>query len=238
MLTGKFPHCLKNWQRLRVLSLRSNRLSGVIPSSIGQFPSLTWLELRFWGNAFHGKITNWIEEKLNSLKIFIIQKNHFTGGIPNSLCNNTNLRILDIAHNSITGTTPQCLGKLYGMANSINVSGLDISHIFDEGVVQVLKGVALEYTKTSSFLINMGLSSNKLVEEILVQLTRLHELVGLNLSNNYLSGRIPVQIGAMGALNSLFLGLSINKLSGWIPSSLANLTFLSHLNLSNNKLSG
>ncbi|MFS7977233.1 putative non-specific serine/threonine protein kinase [Helianthus anomalus] len=41
MLIGKFPYSLKNWQRLRVLSLSSNRLIGVIPSSIGQFPSLT-----------------------------------------------------------------------------------------------------------------------------------------------------------------------------------------------------
>ncbi|KAM0027595.1 putative transferase [Helianthus debilis subsp. tardiflorus] len=81
----------------------------------------------------------------------------------------------------------------------------------------------------------MDLSSNKLVGEIPVQLTRLHEL-GLKLSNNYLSGRIPDQIGVMGALNSL--NLSINKLSERIPSSLENLTFLSHLNLSNNKLSG
>ncbi|KAJ0743057.1 putative leucine-rich repeat domain superfamily [Helianthus annuus] len=110
------------------------------------------------------------------------------GGILNSLCNNTNLRILDISHNSITGTIPQCLGKLYGMANSIDVGGPDISHNFDEGMVQVLKVVALEYKETLSFLIKMDLSIIKLVGEILVQLTRLYELVGLNLSNNYLSG--------------------------------------------------
>ncbi|KAM0027594.1 putative non-specific serine/threonine protein kinase [Helianthus debilis subsp. tardiflorus] len=189
MLTGKFPHCLKNWQRLRVLSLSSNRLSGVIPSSIGQFPSLTWLDLRddnFSGelpqeiwclsplrildlgyNAFHRKITNWIGKKLKSV---IIQKNNFMGGIPNSLCNNTNLRILDIAHNNITGTIPQCLGKLYGMANSIDVGIPAISHIFEEGVLQLLKGVALEYTKTSSFFINMDRSTNKHVGEIPVLL--------------------------------------------------------------------
>ncbi|KAJ0743052.1 putative non-specific serine/threonine protein kinase [Helianthus annuus] len=96
MLIGKFPYSLKNWQRLRVLSLCSNWLIGAIPSSIGQFPSLTWLDLRdnnFSGelpqeiwclsqlrildlgvNAFHEKITNWIGEKLKSLRFSLSRK--------------------------------------------------------------------------------------------------------------------------------------------------------------------
>ncbi|XP_023757101.2 putative receptor like protein 25 [Lactuca sativa] len=107
---------------------------------------------------------------------------------------------------------------------------------FDESLIQVMKGVELEYTKNLALLFNMDLSSNKLVGEIPDKLTALCMLVGLNLSNKHLSGGIPGSIGNLMALNSL--DLSRNELIGRIPPSMAALTFLSHLNLSQNNLSG
>ncbi|KAI3780755.1 hypothetical protein L2E82_10745 [Cichorium intybus] len=61
-------------------------------------------------------------------------------------------------------------------------------------------------------------------------------LVGLNLSNNHLSGVIPGGIGNMKMLESL--DLSGNQLNGMIPQSMTDLTFLSYLNLSHNNLVG
>ncbi|KAJ0512474.1 putative non-specific serine/threonine protein kinase [Helianthus annuus] len=106
----------------------------------------------------------------------------------------------------------------------------------EERLIQVMKGVSLEYTNTWSFVTNMDLSSNKLVGDIPAELTTLQGLVGLNLSNNHLSGCIPDHIGNMTALISL--DLSGNEFGGPIPPSISALTFLSHLNLSNNNLSG
>ncbi|KAF5784822.1 putative leucine-rich repeat-containing, plant-type, leucine-rich repeat domain superfamily [Helianthus annuus] len=254
-LTGKLPNCLKNLLKLCILSLSSNGLSGAVPSFIGHMSSLMFLKLnnnsfsdelpqKFWNlssliildlgdNAICGKLPEWIGEKVKSLRTFRLHKNNFTGEIPRSLCLNTDLRILDIAHNKITGTIPHCLGELQGMVNNrMYISFGDDT----EGVIQVMKGTAMEYTKTMQYVFNMDLSSNKLVGDIPVELTALYALVGLNLSNNHLSGRIPDNIGNMKALFSL--DLSGNKLSGLIPPSIAALHFLSHLNLSNNNLSG
>ncbi|KAI3806121.1 hypothetical protein L1987_22013 [Smallanthus sonchifolius] len=254
-LSGKIPNCLKNLKNLLVMMLSSNGLSGTIPRFIGNISSLALLNLNdnnfsgnlpleIWNlrelgildlgdNAFSGKIPEWIGEKVTSLVIFRLHRNNFTAGIPQSLCNNSNLQILDVAHNNLSGTIPHCLGELFGMANNLDPFGPQES---DEYVTQVLNGVPLEYTKTLQYVINMDLSSNKLVGEIPVELTALQALMGLNLSNNHLSGGIPENIGNMKALISL--DFSGNELSGMIPPSIAALNFLSHLNLSNNNLSG
>ncbi|KAJ0519975.1 putative transferase [Helianthus annuus] len=128
-----------------------------------------------------------------------------------------------------------CLGELQSMVNN-HALLRSFSDDTEEGLIQEMNGISLEYTTTWSLVINMDLSCNKLVGEIPVELTALSALMGLNLSNNHLSGGIPDNIGNMTALTSL--DLSGNKLRGMIPPSIAALNFLSHLNLSNNNLSG
>nr|KAJ0191938.1 hypothetical protein LSAT_V11C800410140 [Lactuca sativa] len=257
MLSGKIPNCVGNLQGLAIMSISSNQLSGAIPSSIALISSLFWLNLNknnFTGevppelgnlqslgvldlgdNKLYGNIPNWIGKKLTSLVVLSLHKNNFTGRIPPSLCKNSNLQILDLAYNNLTGTIPPCVGNLNGMVVShLIYEHLDIDH--DKNVIQVMKGVDLEYTTTWRIVYNMDLSSNKLEGEIPVELTTLSLLVGLNLSNNHLRGGIPDSIGNMMKLETL--DFSKNKLSGSIPPSMAALTFLSHLNLSHNNLSG
>ena len=60
--------------------------------------------------------------------------------------------------------------------------------------------------------------------------------MNLNLSWNQLSGPIPINLGAVQALESL--DLSRNMLSGGIPLSLSDITYLSYLDLSDNNLTG
>ncbi|MFS8000872.1 putative transferase [Helianthus anomalus] len=110
-------------------------------------------------------------------------------------------------------------------------------NVLDYGsMMQVLKGVALDYRETLKFVINMDQSSNKLVGEIPEALIVLEALMGLNLSHNHFSGSIPKNIGNLKSLNSL--DLSTNELTGTIPQSMAALNFLSYLNLSHNNFSG
>ncbi|XP_023756046.2 receptor-like protein EIX2 [Lactuca sativa] len=258
MLSGKIPNCMGNLQGLAIMSISSNQLSGAIPSSIALISSLFWLNLNknnFTGevppelgnlqglgvldlgdNKLYGNIPNWIGKKLTSLVVLSLHKNNFTGRIPPSLCKSSNLQILDLAYNNLTRTIPPCVGNLNGMvvSHSIYEHFLDIDD--DKNVIQVMKGVDLEYTTTWEIVYNMDLSSNKLVGEIPVELTALSMLVGLNLSNNHLRGGIPESIGKMMKLETL--DFSKNELSGRIPSSMAALNFLSHLNLSHNNLSG
>ncbi|XP_023745095.1 receptor-like protein EIX1 [Lactuca sativa] len=206
----KLGVCLENLQNLNALILSSNRLSGVIPSFISlyrlhlngnnftgelpreimNFQSLAVLDLG--DNNFDGNIPEWIGEKLNPM-VLRLHRNNFSGRIPRSFCRLSNLQILDVAHNSLTGTIPRCLGQLSGMVNR-NPNWCLISPDSDENVIQVMKGVDVEYTRTWDLVLNMDLSSNKLVGKIPVELTRLSMLMGLNLSNNLLSGgRIPTE---------------------------------------------
>ncbi|GJT39638.1 putative non-specific serine/threonine protein kinase [Tanacetum coccineum] len=257
-LTGKLPDCLDNLQYLQKVMLSSNGLSGVLPRSLGRVPMLSWLNLNdnlFIGelprelgnlgllvldlgdNYLFGNIPEWIGENLTMLMVLRLHNNNFSGIIPTSLCKLSDLHILDLAHNNLTGSIPHCLGELNSMVKDSDMevhTGNNADS--DENVIQVVKGIALEYTTTLRFVINMDLSSNKLTGEIPVELSKLSALVGLNLSNNHLSGGIPENIGNMKALNSL--DFSGNELIGMIPPSISALNFLSHLNLSNNNLSG
>ncbi|KAK9063945.1 hypothetical protein SSX86_017817 [Deinandra increscens subsp. villosa] len=259
-LNGNIPDCVENLQNIRSLTLGSNGLSGVLPSSLGNaFSSLTWLKLEnnnlngeiprdirnmkslrvldLGNNKFSGNIPKWIGENLTSLMLLRLHKNTFTGTIPQSLCNCSYLQILDVAHNYLTGSIPHCFGELSGM---INASWLDIhdgSYDYDnQDVIQVMKGMNMEYSKTLDLVFNMDLSSNKLVGEVPREITALALLMGLNLSHNHLNGSIPHNIGNMKALNSL--DFSDNQITGMIPQSMGTLNFLSSMNLSHNNLSG
>ncbi|KAI7726920.1 hypothetical protein M8C21_024551, partial [Ambrosia artemisiifolia] len=244
-LTGKIPKCLWNLS-LDAILLSSNKLYGVLPSSLGRIdPSLKWLQLNdnnLYGelphdfgyfinlevldlgeNKISGNIPEWIGENVTMLGALRLHKNNFTGIIPHSLCKSHQLQILDLAHNNLRGSIPHCFGGLDGMKEK-SFHGFHMLLYGYGNMMQVLRGVALDYTNTVEFVINLDLSSNKLVGEIPKPLTSLDALVGLNLSYNHFSGGIPKSIGNMKSLNSL--DLSTNKLNGTIPPSMASLNFL------------
>ncbi|KAM0023826.1 putative non-specific serine/threonine protein kinase [Helianthus debilis subsp. tardiflorus] len=257
MLSGNLPDCFGNFSDLMVLILSSNRLSGTIPTSLGKLgSSIQWLHLNnnsFHGelpetlsnctsldvldlgeNRFSGTIPKWIGEKIKYLVVLRLHNNNFTGQIPEQLCQNTDLQIMDFGENNLTGEIPRCFENIRGMTGGD--SNLYFFGGFEQSVIQVMRGVPLEYTTIMRYVVNLDLSSNNLVGEIPKELTSLSGLLGLNLSNNHLTGRIPDKIGDLGSLMSL--DLSANDLSGMIPQSMSSLSFISHLNLSYNNLSG
>ncbi|GJV94757.1 putative non-specific serine/threonine protein kinase [Tanacetum coccineum] len=258
-LTGEIPKCVSNIEYLTMILFSSNMLSGDISSFLGRLPALLmWLQLNdnnFTGelsqefayltelnvldlgeNKISGTIPEWIGNNLTQLNILRLHKNNFTGRIPQSLCTSSSLKILDLAHNSLTGSIPHCFGDFYGMMSPPWSEDTLSYWNINGNVMQVIKGVDLEYAKTLNIVINMDLSSNKLTGEIPQELTALISLMGLNLSNNHLNRGIPYNIGNMKALISL--DLSANHLTGIIPPSMADLNFLTRLNLSHNSLSG
>ncbi|KAL3635710.1 hypothetical protein CASFOL_020257 [Castilleja foliolosa] len=256
-LSGNLPDCWGNFESLVTARLSSNQFSGDIPNSIGGAYNLGFLQLSnnsFTGqlpttlknclwlmlldvgeNKLSGKLPEWdIGQYPDGLRFLRLRNNEFYDIIPSSYCQLYRLQILDLAQNNLTGNIPHCLGNFFGMVKD----GLFNQDLGDASLSEVMKGVMMEYTKTSTYTVNLDLSSNNLVGEIPPNLTitNLTGLHGLNLSNNHLRGRIPRRIGDMESLESL--DLSSNNLSGAIPESLSKLNFLSHLNLSYNNLSG
>ncbi|MCO5574591.1 hypothetical protein L7F22_028379 [Adiantum nelumboides] len=67
-------------------------------------------------------------------------------------------------------------------------------------------------------------------------ITMLHSLTSLNLSNNFLAGELPNDLGNLSNLE--ILDLSQNQFTGFIPISVSALESLLHLNLCSNRLHG
>ncbi|URD84990.1 LRR receptor-like serine threonine-protein kinase [Musa troglodytarum] len=252
-LSRVIPNCWKTSSNLLLLDLSSNKLVGGVPDSLcnlqmleslhlshnnlsGQIPhclkSCTELATLDLGhNNFIGNIPTWIGESLLYLKTLSLRSNAFTGSIP-QLSSLPSLRILDLSNNNLSGTIPQSFGDFNALKSAPTNDSLYV-----EDMWLFIKGSELEYTtRQLSMDTLIDLSNNYLSGNIPEELGNLHGLRSLNLSKNYLIGQIPWSIGRMKQLE--VLDLSRNNLSGAIPSDLAALNFLNHLNLSYNNLSG
>ncbi|VAI44138.1 hypothetical protein VPH35_103871 [Triticum aestivum] len=218
-LTGCFPSVLKNLELLEFLDLGGNMFSGKIPSWIGASLSMLRI-LRLWSNMFHGSIPCEVSQ-LSDLQLLDLADNNLTGHIPVSFAN-FNYTIMtkpELEHNS---------GPMV-MVDSF------LPHYSDQ-VDIIWKGRDYNYSRKIMLMTGIDLSSNYLSGEIPAELLNLGAIRFLNLSRNNLSGAIPSNIGNLKDVESL--DLSWNKLSGPIPPSISHLMFLSSLNLSNNLLQG
>ncbi|KAH7662936.1 Leucine-rich repeat protein [Dioscorea alata] len=128
--------------------------------------------------------------------------------------------MLDLSHNLISGKLPATLGFA-------SISILDLSNNKFEGTLPTLSS-SMEY---------LDLSNNMFTGNILRFVSyRLPILSHLFLSNNLLSGPIPLSICQDVELYAI--DLSNNQLSGELPTCLADMLTLTALNLANNNLSG
>ncbi|KAJ4730987.1 Leucine-rich receptor-like protein kinase family protein [Rhynchospora pubera] len=241
-----FIDSLVNCTALELLDLGSNRLQGILPSSIVNLSStLSYLDLamnQISGSipADIGKLTN-----LRSLKIFYT---YLRGTIPLEIGKLSNLQLLDLSENMMSGEIPSTLG---------NLTALNVMHLhrnsFDGRIpmelsnIRVLEGLTLwsnkltgaipkEILTLTSLSIDLDFSKNYLNGTIPPEIGELKNIGKIVLSNNRLSGVIPSTIGGCQILERLYL--DGNLLQGTIPSSMSNLEGLQFLDLSNNSFSG
>ncbi|MBA0825363.1 hypothetical protein Goarm_021960, partial [Gossypium armourianum] len=126
---GRIPsNTLGKLGALKILSLRSNRFNGDLPSDITTLPSLQYLYLQhnnFTGdlpasfslqlnvldlsfNSFIGNISETIQN-LTSLTRLNLQNNNLSGAIPN--LNHTRLKQLNLSYNQLSGPIPSSLQR-------------------------------------------------------------------------------------------------------------------------------
>ncbi|XP_028054750.1 receptor-like protein EIX1 [Camellia sinensis] len=248
---NKFSGSLGSISKLKVLQFRNNSFTGELPLPLRNCINLIIIDLG--DNRISGTIPTWIGESLSMLVVFSLRSNEFHGSIPTNFCQLNNIQILDLSLNNISGTIPMCLDNFLAMTQTLRFDPT-IYVIYDQtytirdgeegyysphyvlSALLVWKGREYEYKNTLGLVKSIDLSSNKLTGEIPSNITRLVGLVAMNFSRNRLAGPMPAEIGDLKLLESL--DLSRNQLSGGIPISLSNLNFLSHLDLSDNNLSG
>jgi hypothetical protein len=141
------PNSLGKLDSLQVLSLRSNRLSGNLPSDVASLPSLRSIYLQH--NELSGELPSFFNP---SLSVMDLSYNSFKGEIPASLQNLTQLSVLNLQDNSFSGSIPD-----------LNLPSLKVLNLSDNE----LKGPiprSLQSFQNGSFLENRGLCGSPLAE--------------------------------------------------------------------------
>ncbi|CAN1838552.1 Receptor kinase-like protein Xa21 [Linum perenne] len=230
-LGGRVPDTLGQLHNLMRLYLNFNNLSGEIPASIFNLTSLT--DLSFGLNyQLHGSLPWNLGLTLPHLENFDVAFNQFTGSVPPSLSNASDLVLLQIDKNNFTGSMPS-------MENSNKLSRFIISkNSLGSGKANDLSFLSSLFNATNleALDIEMNLSGNRFTGTLLMEVGNLKNLEYLDLSYNMLSGSIPSSLGSCIKLETL--ALQGNRLQGSIPSSLSSLRGIQWLDLSSNNLSG
>ncbi|XP_021745803.1 probably inactive leucine-rich repeat receptor-like protein kinase At3g28040 [Chenopodium quinoa] len=206
--------------RLRLLDLSNNLLSGNIPTGIYTLHNLK--ELHLQGNQFSGSIPSDISLCPHLLKLDL-NSNFFAGNIPTTFGTLKSLVFLNLAHNTLNGEFPQWVGNL------TNLQHLDVS---DNGLTGVLP-MSMGDLKSLKSLI---LSNNKITGNLPTSVVQCNGLKTLQLKGNLFNGSIPERLFTMGLEE---IGLSENRFTGSIPPASGQVfESLLVLDLSNNDLSG
>ncbi|KAK9081959.1 hypothetical protein Syun_030941 [Stephania yunnanensis] len=194
---------------------------------------------------------------LPNLRELFIGENHFFGPLPSSLFNISTLEMLELSRNGFTGKVPDNMGnmqKLYllGLSfnnqlgssghaddlkflSSINSTVLRVIQASDCQLSGILhKSLAnISFTQLEKLILSGNQISGTIPSEIFIKLPN---LTRLQLSDNFLTGNIPQDIGKLNNLR--VLTLRNNNLSGQIPSSINNLARLMYLELHHNNFEG
>ncbi|CAL5393857.1 unnamed protein product [Camellia sinensis] len=208
-LTGNLPEFHRS-SLLKKLSLRGTGFSGMVPDSIGNLESISYLDLT--GCNFSGMLPASLGSvtKLTYLSLCV---NQFGGQIPESFGNLSQLTFLCLGKNNFdVPTLPLTLVKL---------SKLTVLYIAD----MKIRGEIPQCLANLTQLSYLSISSNELVGQIPSWLMNLTKLTTLNLYENQLHGMIPSSISQLKYLGEL--NLHSNNLSGKLELDI----LLKHQNL-------
>ncbi|CAJ1803242.1 unnamed protein product [Sphenostylis stenocarpa] len=233
---------------LRFIHMSNNMFTGLSKSTFNS-SSLVILDLSY------NKITSNIQDTIlelekSPLHILILKGNHFSGHIPQQLCQLKELFILDLSCNNFSGLVPNCLGKMPFEIDNSAALGID-GVLPATGYSRWGKSFPIAKAKVNfttkkrsytykgyilAYMSGIDLSNNKLNGNIPSEFGKLTRIRTLNLSHNDFNGQIPASFSNLVQIESL--DLSSNKLTGQIPPQLSELSFLAVFSVAHNNLSG
>ncbi|XP_006350918.1 putative receptor-like protein kinase At3g47110 [Solanum tuberosum] len=251
-LEGELPETMANMRSLIELGVSVNSLSGEFPPALYNLSSLTLLSLSF--NKFRGRLRPDIGLAFPNLQRLYLANNYFTGSIPASLSNCSDLLRLDIPLNNFTGNIPLSFGNLKNLLwlnvndNQLGVGAPDdlnfINSLTNCKMLEFLDiannkfGGMLPYsiTNLSTTLTKLLIGYNRISGTIPREISNLVNLDMLSIQGTLINGSIPDSIGMLSNLKNLHM--ESNQLTGNIPSSLGNIRGLLYIYLQDNSLEG
>ncbi|KAK5834026.1 hypothetical protein PVK06_017896 [Gossypium arboreum] len=276
-LSGNIPNSISNASMLKKLALEQNLFSGPIPKMLGNLRHLERLRIannnlitgsttdHEWtflssltncrnlrridvsGNPLSGVLPTYIGNLSKSLQYFSAFNCEIKGNIPMEIGNLSNMLVLVLGYNKLSGFIPTSiggLGNLQGLGLSFNkLEGPISESLCDlERLYNLFLGLNKLHGSIPSCLGNISslrylyLNSNKLSSVIPLTLWNLKDILKIDLSSNHLHNSHGINVGNLRSL--LSLNLSRNLLVGDILSTFGGLQTLVSLDLSNNKLHG
>ncbi|KAL1103304.1 hypothetical protein V6Z11_D05G430100, partial [Gossypium hirsutum] len=207
---SEFPQFLKGLKSLERLDLSCNKIEGKIPQWMQEVgnDSLTYLNVSHnsltevehfpWKNIeFLDLSSNLIRGNLSipasTINVFLISNNSFNGEVSSLICNASSLQILDLSHNYLSGTIPQCFGNL---SNIFQVLNLKKNEFYGTIPLTFAKGFQLT---------NFNLNGNLLEGPLTPSILNCNGLEVLDLGNNKINDTFPHWLGSLPFLQVLVL---------------------------------
>nr|GLL32944.1 probable LRR receptor-like serine/threonine-protein kinase At3g47570 [Ipomoea trifida] len=209
---GEIPQVLSNCRRLQVLSMSNNQLSGRFPTQICNISSLQ--ELYFIGMNLTG-LRHWISP---SLKGLLLAGNRFSGTIPSTISNASQLIMLDLGNNMFSGHVPLVVENLH----QLQFFAIEYNHITNDPSANELSLLtSLSKCKNLKMVILEGNPFNTVLPDSLDAGNMSSSLKYLYAADCHFKGSIPSGISNFS--NLISLDLAKNNLSGSLPRTLGHL---------------
>ncbi|XP_039118223.1 receptor-like protein 33 [Dioscorea cayenensis subsp. rotundata] len=171
-----------------ILDLHSNLLGGPIP-----LPPPNSFIVDYSNNHFASFIPSNISYYIKNTIFFSLSNNRLTGEVPSSICQATNLRILDLSYNNLNGSIPACLMESLTELLVLRARG------------NQFQGPIPQQISSRCALQKINLHGNKLEGEVPRSLANCDKLEFLDLGSNNLVDSFPYWLGNLPELKVLVL---------------------------------
>ncbi|XVF81457.1 hypothetical protein PTKIN_Ptkin15bG0156700 [Pterospermum kingtungense] len=245
----EFPNFLHEQDDLEILELSGNKIHGQIPKWVWDmskeslsilglarnfltgfdkpiFPMTNLQMLDLGNNSLQGSIPI----PPPSIIIYNLASNSLTGEFTPLLCNLPSLAYLDLSHNNLSGTLPQCLANLSESLLALNLrrnnfvgsipklctkgSELRMIHFNQNRFVGQLPRSLANCVRVE----NLNMGNNQLNDTFPFWLGKLPELKILIVRRNQFHGTIQEQRGISEFPKLQIIDLSFNRFTGKLPS--------------------